>query len=93
MHNVYYNNRVDSCYNEHTGLPYDMQITSRGPRYQFRTSLSVSVEASILQRTKDVAAEKRMTLSEIVNAAFVEFVTRHEVMKKKDKKEEGREYH
>jgi hypothetical protein len=55
-----------------------MLLTQRGPRYQFRTSLTVSVEADILQRTKDIATAERITMSEIVNSATLDFIERHE---------------
>lgn len=43
-------------------------------RYHARTTCTVSVEAELLERVKDLAAEKRYTVSEIVNTAFVDFL-------------------
>ena len=46
-------------------------------RYHARTTCTISCEAELLERVKDLAAEQRYTISEIVNTAFVEFLKKN----------------
>lgn len=46
-------------------------------RYHQRTTCNISCEWEVLQMVRDIAAERRMTLSEIVGEAFIKFINQH----------------